>query len=298
MSKGGSTMETVIIQNFTFNLNPELLFSDGKGRIKDSIRKNKLKKLEKLAPLLSKVIAVDETILFVFDLTAPMPFLEQLTMGWYLHYIKKSVFIMTDRKIVHAYVSSSGKPRNMIRIIHYGDIKTHKLSTGIMSGNSLTLRYANQQKETFLYVKEDGKKLVRHLKEFAGKAAVGAPFPSPGGPGHVCPQCIAPLQEGVYRCTACFQLFKDESSMVRWSIIMPGGGYFYTGYYFLAFGDFIAEALLLVFFLVCLVAGDLVSALIWGGLLAFEKLVTIYHGKSFIRSFIPMERKDAPPGIS
>ena len=95
--------------------------------------------------------------------------------------------------------------------------------------------------------------------------------------------------------------------MARRSWLIPGGGYFYTGIWFLGLGDFIVETylLVLVVFSALLASGIIVDepanpgdepftggpawfvAGLLGALLVVEKLFTIHHCRRFIRNFIP-----------
>ena len=96
--------------------------------------------------------------------------------------------------------------------------------------------------------------------------------------------------------------------MVRRSLIVPGGGYFYTGHWFLGVGDFIVEAYLLIMVVVlAATAAGLITdplaepgqepiagAAAWiaagfiAAILALEKWLTVHHCRRFIREFIPL----------
>jgi hypothetical protein len=123
----------------------------------------------------------------------------------------------------------------------------------------------------------------------------------------LCPECRSALTPRVYDCPKCGFAFKDEQTMARRSWLIPGGGYFYTGNWFLGLGDFIVEAylLVLVVFSALLASGIIVdepanpgdtpftggpawiTAGFLGALLVVEKLFTIHHCRRFVRSFIP-----------
>jgi hypothetical protein len=97
-------------------------------------------------------------------------------------------------------------------------------------------------------------------------------------------------------------LFKDKATALRRSLLIPGGGYFYTGHTFLGIVDAIAEGFLtLVVLLLILEISGVTSAppgeapATWGMvifvlvLLGIEKLFTIHHANRFIRDYIPAE---------
>ena len=57
----------------------------------------------------------------------------------------------------------------------------------------------------------------------------------------LCPDCLAPLTERVYVCGGCGLVLKDERTLLKRSLLIPGGGYFYTGDTFLGVMELIAE---------------------------------------------------------
>lgn len=281
-------MESITVGTSIFKAEETTLFSDTKGQIKDSIRKNRLIILEKLALILPKIISKDEIIYIVCNAVAPMPFFEQFSMGWYIYKIKKSVLIFTDKKIIHVYVDQKGQSKDMIRYINYSDLEKYTAAGGAFSGRSLTIIYKNKKKETFTGLKEDSRKIQILLDNYALKAAALPPTKYMGA-YHVCPNCALPLEDNVYKCAGCQQLFKDNKTMIKWSIFMPGGGYLYTGHLFLFFFDFLAEALLLYLFIISLLGMDWSSTLIFGIFLFAEKVFTIHHCQIMIKSYIPIK---------
>ena len=90
--------------------------------------------------------------------------------------------------------------------------------------------------------------------------------------------------------------------MVRRSIFLPGGGYFYTGHPLVAIIPAIVEGVLVLELLVLLLAGltspqavpNLFSAvLILGVFWGLETAVTILHCRRYIRDYIPEKRDPA-----
>jgi hypothetical protein len=131
----------------------------------------------------------------------------------------------------------------------------------------------------------------------------------------LCPSCLSMLTPGIYRCERCGVAFKDEKTMVRRSLLIPGGGYFYTGHWFLGLGDFLAEAYLLILLIVFLAAAlaptpaspgqeSLTSREVWiaagiiAAILSLEKWLTIHHCRRFIREFIPLGHGEPPQRLA
>jgi hypothetical protein len=121
---------------------------------------------------------------------------------------------------------------------------------------------------------------------------------------HLCPRCTKPLVTGFYACPHCSLEFKNKSKARQYSVIFPGGGYFYARHYFMGVMDAIGESLLTLFLIVALIdiiTGELESVVAFGfiaALLTGEKLITIHHANGFINEFVPVDgRITANPGF-
>lgn len=278
----------------------DTLYTDYKHRENSGIRKRAEKTLEKLEGGLGKVLEPDEAILHIAPVKAPASWLEQWTMGWYIYRVTKSVFVFTNRRILHFLLRSNGEWRRMVRSVSYGDIQEARVK-GWLSP-TLHLRYRDGRKETYWGLeRRDSKKIQQMLAELlpagASEATARAAIVS------LCPECRTALTPGTYACGNCGLQFKDEKTMTWRSLVIPGGGYFYTGYWFLGVCDFFVEAVLLlaVLFGALELAGvsppppdeqpiTAVGLAFIAGLLVVEKLLTVHHCRRFVRGFIPIER--------
>ncbi|OGW28404.1 MAG: hypothetical protein A2X56_00140 [Nitrospirae bacterium GWC2_57_13] len=292
-------MSTVIPQADSFGLpvNPDTAFSTPKGEFKERIKKRQLKMLEKYQDLLKQFLEPGEEILLAMRGCSPMSFIEQLTVGWVILLIKRCTLIVTNKRILHFPAKMDFSPKRSISQIRYGDVDTIK-PAGFL-GSRFTVRYKNGVKETFLYVKES-----RKLKAIMPKLKLqGEPTSLFRSRHHLCPKCAVPLEPGVYKCWKCGMEFKSMKTAMALSIFLPGGGYFYTGHPFLGLGDAIGEIILLVVvafsaynvvFGTADPVGDLMLLAIFGVLLVFEKIMTVYHAKHFVKEYIPVEKDFQP----
>jgi hypothetical protein len=257
---------------------------------------------------LRKILKPGEVVLYVARGMAPVSVFEQLTMGWYIYKVSGAVLVLTSHRLLHFRVKPKGLNNwewdRGTRSIMWGDISSAKVS-GLFS-KDLELKYQNGKKEKFWGIKGGDGKKIKLLLDTVMPANAGQAT-SAQGPESLCPMCAYNLTPGVYRCPQCSQMFKEESTMVKRSLIIPGGGYFYVGQWFFGLGDFIAEAALTLFVILNLliavgVMADtptdgtapltsseaLIMALILAVILAVEKAVTIHHCRKFIRNYIPM----------
>jgi hypothetical protein len=225
-----------------------------------------------------------------------MSFLEQFTTGWIIYYLKRCVLVVTDRRILHFPAKSNYSPRHSISQIRLGDVVELKPSPFL--GRKFTVKYKNGSKETFLYVKDTPK-----LKAILSGIRMEAQQPTTSGARHhLCPKCTAPLKIGEYLCPSCRLEFKNEKKARTLSILVPGGGYFYTGHPVLGLGDAIVETILIVMVLTAFVnlatgaesGAALPVAVVFGVLLFLEKLYTVFHAKHYVKEYIPVDKEIQP----
>jgi hypothetical protein len=283
-------------ETFGLPINQSVAFSNHKGDFKERLRKRQLKMLKPFVPLLKQFLEPGEDVLLALRGCSPLSFLEQFTSGWTIYYIKRCVLVVTNRRILHFPAKGNYAPRHSIAQIRYGDVDTIAPSTFL--SRKFTVKYKNGMKETFLYVKDTAK-----LKAVLNEIRMVSQQPTTFGiRHHLCPKCTAPLKVGEYLCPACKLEFKNEQKARNLSILVPGGGYFYTGHPVMGIGDAIVETLLIFMVLSALVnlvtgaeGGSPLPALAVFSLILFlEKLYTVYHAMHYVKEYIPVEENIQP----
>ncbi len=272
-------------------IDPAVMFSDYKGEYKQRIEKAQKKLLEKIR-FIKPFLKEDEKILLVTTGCSKMGLLELFTLGWITAYLKQSLFVLTNKRIFHVPTKYGYSYRNSIAQILYNDCQSIK-----QSGSKLVPTYKNGEKEKFLYIRRADRKRIRALLE---KVSFDAPPSKAARKIHLCPRCTGGLEHENYVCPSCKLEFKNKAKGRLISLLAPGGGYFYTGHPFLGLSDAIVETILIVLAVVALIevvqgqqaaAPTLVLVLI---ILAFEKLLSVYHANKFIEEYIPVERNIKP----
>lgn len=279
----------------------DVAYCNDKGEEKKAVRQRAEKAVAKLREPLSRVLEKDEVILYVARVQAPVNPWEQLTFGWYIYYVTGTVLVITNRRLLHFLVTRDGSWKKSLRAVRWGDVAEAKVK-GWLS-QTLQLKYGNGAKETYWNLRRDDAKKIKLLLSVLLPEAAGRTTPA-GAMVSLCPTCLAALTPRVYQCAQCHLAFKDEGSLTRRALLIPGGGYFYTGHWFLAVADFIVEAYLLVVFLglLFMVLTENNDASLWlllafiGFLLALEKLLSIHHCRRFVREFMPAEGGVRPIG--
>jgi hypothetical protein len=276
---------------FDLSINRGVIFSNFKNIYKKKIEKRQLKLIKKLS-FLKGFLSDDEEILLVTTGCSPASIIEQLFTGWVVYYLKRSLFVFTNKRIFHIPTKKDYSYRHAIAQILYADCESIAVK-----GRKLVFNYKNGKKEKFFYIGSREKKKIRLL---LSSVSFEGPSSKIRGRVHLCPSCTKVLEEDRFVCAACRLEFKDKDSAKKISILYPGGGYFYTRHPFLGIGDAITESFLLILIIISLVdliKGDQSSGITLGVLvliLVFEKLLTVYHANHFIKEYIPREKEISP----
>ncbi len=273
-------------------LNEDVMFSNHKGVHKKGLEKRQRKVLAK-AEFLKPFLRDGEEILLISQACSPTSLIEQLTTGVIVYYLKRALLVVTNQRILHVPTESDFSYRNSISQISYGDCAQLTMKRG-----QLFAKYKDGSKESFLYVKEK-KKFKVILPDLLKKGMQT----NARRRTHLCPRCTAELEADVFSCSTCQLEFKSKSQGMKLSILLPGGGYFYTRHPFLGIGDAAVEVVLIGFVLLALfatggeaAAGEssvedaMVVFGIFGAALAYEKMLSIYHANHFIKEFIPKDK--------
>ena len=272
-------------------LDREILFSNHKGNYKKRIEKRQTKLLKNVA-FLKNFLKEDEKILLITTGCSPTSILEQLLTGWIFIYLKRSLFIFTNKRLFHIPTKRNYSYRYSIAHILYPDCDSIQLK-----GNRLVVGYKNGKKEKFLYIARKEKKKIKALIPTISFEGTPSEIQKRI---HLCPRCTKELEEEKYICPHCFLEFKEKDKAKKISLIYPGGGYFYTRHPFLGVSDAIVETILLVLVIVSLI--DAIKGVEGSGyklfpfaiLLVIEKLISVYHSNHFIKEYIPKEKDIVP----
>ncbi len=266
---------------------PGIIFTNHEGVTRPRVEKRQRKLLGQIAGFVRPFLAADERIWLVTTGCSPFSLLEQAMTGWIIVYLKRAMFVFTDRRILHVPTTPKYGYRHSLAQILYADCKTIQVR-----GSRLIVVYKSGKKEVFNYIDRRERRKIRSLVERMGLDATPSAQPRRA---HLCPSCTQPLPAQADRCPTCHLTFKTYAEARRISILYPGGGYFYTRHPWLGIGDACTEFALMLLVGVNLwmwlggaqhAAGDL---LLFSLLLVIEKVVTILHCLHFVKEFIPAE---------
>ncbi len=285
----------------------DILFTDAKGRQTDGSRKKAEALLEKWRDTLPALLESNETIFYIVkNCQAPVTPLEQFFLGIYAYSISSTALVLTNLRIIHLGVTSRGKWRRVLKSVRWGDLSDAKVK-GWLS-RVLDLKYANGQKERYWRIQgKDAKKVKAILAAVLPLSRAEATAAQ--GIVSLCPDCRASLTQGNYQCLGCGLTFKNEKALLKWTLLVPGGGYLYAGFTVLGVlslffeGLFLIEAILYILMAAGVIQpgrgadgsgalqGDLwVTAGIFLLIIGFRKLLEYLHGRRIIRTFLPLSK--------
>jgi hypothetical protein len=288
-----------MLQQAMYNQLPfdrEIAFTDAKGRHKPSLEKKQRKLAAKAAPLLAKVLEPDEKVHLVTSACSPYSALEFFTTGWIIQFLKRCLLVVTDRRILHLPTNTSFGPRMSIAEVRYEDASEIKITSFL--GRKLAVTYHGGKKEQFTVVPGWA---AQKLKVLLPSRANAVRTAAAGGRRFLCPSCTSVLAADRSDCAGCGLQFKDRKTAMKYSILFPGGGYFYTRHPFLGIGDALFETFLIVVLVVGIGSGlsnpetpltpeDWTAFGLLAVLLVVEKLITIYHAHHYVAERIPADR--------
>ena len=274
------------------------LFADKHGKYQSRIEKNRTKLLQKIG-FLADFLDEDEKIVFITTGCSPFSAVEELTLGHlWVRRIKCALLVFTTRRIFHIPTTAKYKYRGSIAHILYQDCRRL-----FVKGAALRMEYHTGRKERFHGIPRGDRAIIKRLNIEAPEPAAQSTCPERN---HLCPRCTQVLTPAATACSGCGLAFKTAAEAVKYSLLFPGGGYFYTRRWGLGILDAIGESYLFLITLLALTGtalGDLAALpvfVVFGAALAFEKLLTVYHAKNFIAEFIPRDpqplsvRRSAP----
>ncbi|MFH1371982.1 MAG: hypothetical protein ABII09_11955 [Planctomycetota bacterium] len=268
-----------------------VLFSDHKGRYNRRVEKYQRKLIAKLGPI-APFLGRSEKILFAFTGCSHASLVEQLLTGAFLQPLKRSLFVATDRRILHIPTAINRSYRCSIAQIMYTDCLQLR-----MRCSTLTAKYKSGRTEKFRCIdRKNRKKIKAFLKNMSleGRASMALERTP------LCPECTRPLIKNYYACPHCSLKFKKKSWATVLSILFPGGGFFYTRHPLLGLLDAAMEilfAILLVLVSITFFMSQRAdrsrlgqAIVVCSVVLVFKKLSAILFSSKCVEEFIPKPR--------
>lgn len=177
--------------------------------------------------------------------------------------VNRTLFVLTDRRILLLSCDSDGGPREMVWHVLYQNIVqskskgTYSLDLQLEKGGTVTFR---------VFRAADVKAMnsiitVLRLR----RAEAGGEVVTTRGVDNLCPRCFVPVKPGEYECPDCGTRFVRPFSAMLRAFIFPAWGGFGVKEHFLGVLWFAAEVALVAVVVFGLLKGQMQAAAIGGG---------------------------------
>lgn len=264
------------------------IFSDYKGNYKSRIEKRQRKLIVK-ATFIKFYLHHDELIHCLTTGYSPISTIEQLLTGIAFLFLKRAIFVFTDKRILLISTRFNRSSLGAVSQILYEDCARMGLK-----GRTLVVQYKNGEQEHFPYIgRKERKKLKVLIADIPLKPKEAGRL---NDRVHLCPSCTNVLKPKTNRCPSCNLQFRSGLQAKIRSLLIPGGGYFYSRHPILGALVGFTEIVLLskiIYDGIALNKGMAVNIGLMAGLLcAFigEKLITAFHTQQLIQGFIPKQK--------
>jgi hypothetical protein len=285
-------------QIFGLPVDRGVLFSNHKDTYKKRIEKRQRKLIVKLS-FIKPFLKQNEQVLLITTGYSPLNSLAQYLTGFIFVYLKRSLFVFTNYRILHIPATSSYKYKNSIAQMVYADCQSTELKGGTLIVRHV--RGGNKKTDKFKGIAFSERRKIRSL--FKKKKPLSGTKGQPYARMHLCPNCTHMLAEGVRKCGKCQLQFKSKLAASLSALLIPGGGYFYIRQYFLGFLDALLE-IVLAFLIAHLLIGmrnqmPLESVhLVLIPIFLYLKIGAVIHSNDFIEEFIPKDKNLKPRKVS
>jgi len=263
---------------------------DALAALTDFQRDRQFRLIRKFSELLRPALRAGEEVLFGSPASRPLSLVDIYYQGMLAGHYGRYVLMFTTERLFVFPTRGDFFPRASISFIEYGDLDRIEVS-GFISKNKITLRTRRGMRERFkLHYEDIGPRVAAEIPD---RVRVGRPTER-GERAFLCPKCHSIIGRESFECSRCGTRFKSRAEALRRSMLIPGGGYFYTGEYFYGIADAIVEATLLLYMLIVIVdvaANGLdakgVAALVGGTILiAFEKAMSVRHALAAVETYM------------
>jgi len=270
---------------FGFPVDRQLIFTNAGGYYKKSMEKRQRKLISRVA-FLRYFMHYSEKLLFLSTGYSPIGILEQILTGPLFLFFKRAIFIFTDKRIIHIPTRFNRGHRRALSQVLYADCQRIEIH-----GRTLVVTYQDGRRDSFAYM---GNPEVRKLQKILTRLPIGIGQPSENPHRTaLCPNCHSLLADGSESCPACQLAFKTGFKARLRSLLLPGGGYFYSRNPLPGMVSAGIEILLMgLYVITCLDFGNGLEYShtflpIMGAAYLAMKLVTAFHAHLLVQSSIP-----------
>lgn len=267
---------------FSLPVDKEVMFTDYTGSYKKKIEKQQRDLIVKI-PFIKPFLEPDENILLITTGYSRANTLDQILTAWLFIYLKRSLFVFTNKRIFHIPTTVDYGYRYSIAQILFSENQSITLK-----GSSLIVECGLCGDQTkFIGIRGKEKKKIHAIMktiEFEER------YMSASEKTHLCPHCTKELTQGKHVCPSCKLRFKRKSKLRS---LVPGIGYFYVRQTFLGIFNIVVELVFIGFLISFYIKSSqgletsILSMVLIGVLYIYHKMAVICHSNHFIEEYIP-----------
>ena len=285
-------------QIFGIPVDREVLFSNHKDIYKKRIEKRQRKLIVKLS-FLKPFLKKGEKVFLITTGYSPLNSLAHYLTGFIFVYLKRSLLIFTNYRILHIPATSNYNYNNSIAQVAYKGCKSI-----LLKGGSLTVQYeqvGHKKNEKFTGIAGPERRKIRSL--FKKKIPLAGARSQLSERIHLCPSCTHPLGAGRKICNKCQLSFKSKLIGALSALLIPGGGYLYIRQYLLGFFDALLELVLLglIVYSISQLHAQMPVENVHLALIPvflYLKIAATIHSCHFIEEFIPKDGQVKPHKVT
>lgn len=264
-------------------LRAEIAFVDEKSVYSAKEAGRHERALRSIAPTLRRLLDRDEQVLMITRGSLPHRLVDMGAPSMAVLILSRRCwFVFTSRRILRI-TSRSIRTRRSVRALPYSAIAAVRFDASYWF--AVLLRFA-----ITLVDPKGGHESIAGLSVHAFDkvraflpAAIRTSRDCGDEAQNLCPSCSAPLTENVFTCSSCSARFREPSKATLLAALIPGGGYFYTGYPLLGVFAAATDA----FLLIAAIGGwSLRITLTAIAVLVLHKFVCIAHAREFAQQYV------------
>lgn len=204
---------------FGLPVDRNIIFSNHKNVYRKKIETRQRKLIVKIS-FLKFFLHSDENLLLLTTGYSPTTFWELLLTFPMFFFFKRALLVFTTKRIFHIPTSFGYAYRQTISQIRYSDC--HRIQT---KGRLLVLDCKNGQKQVFSDIAATE---LKKIKQLIPHLPIKEGLNPDTEIQSLCPSCANGLPEDLKECPKCSLRFKSRERGIISSILVPGGGFFYS----------------------------------------------------------------------
>ena len=208
-----------VLSVFGLPLDRNIIFSNHKGVYKKKIEKRQRHLIIKIS-FLKFFLHCEENILLLTTGYSPMTFWELLLTFPAFFFFKRTLLVFTTKRIFHIPTTYRYKYRQILSQIRYEDCRSIAIK-----GRSMVLDLKSGERQIFSRLKPFELKKIKYLM---GHFPIEDSLNADTAIHWLCPSCSNGLPFEPKTCPKCQLKFKAKTKAILSSILVPGGGFFYS----------------------------------------------------------------------